>query len=170
MIVGEEPEQLQKSMKTLGVMLRNKETHLDPQPLLKLCLSRYFGIPKGFVDAIVRQIPSPSQGAEIKIKHFYTGYQTSDIANDMRKCSSHSGAHLMANITKMYNTADGGKFWALARIYSGTIEKGQKVRVLGKLKTCSNVIGTLCSKIIESLNDHSVHYAYICLSLLPWVD
>jgi 116 kDa U5 small nuclear ribonucleoprotein component len=129
-VIGEEPEALQRSMKRVGVILRNKEIHLDPQPLLKLCLSRYFANPKGFVDAIVNHFPSPIDGADAKIKLYYTGYQTSDIASDMRSCKANS--NLVANVAKLYNSPDGSKFWALARIFAGSIDKGQKIRVLGE--------------------------------------
>lgn len=129
-VIGEEPENLQKLMKRMGVILRNKEIHLDPKPLLKLCLSRYFGYPKGFVEMIVRCCPSPIDGAESKISSSYTGYQSSDIATSMRACTS--SAPLMAHVVKMYNTPDGSQFYALTRIYSGVIRKGQQIRVLGE--------------------------------------
>ena len=47
--------------------MKNKEMHLDPRPLLKLILSRFFGRPKGFVSMLVKHIPSPVDGAALKV-------------------------------------------------------------------------------------------------------
>lgn len=131
-VISEEPEVLQKIMKKLGVILKNKEIHMDPKPLLKLCLSRYFGNPKGFVSSIIQSVPSPYDSNSVKVSHHYSGFQTSDIANDMRLCKGSVGTPLMANVIKLYNTPDGNKFLALTRIFSGSVAKGSKVRVLGE--------------------------------------
>lgn len=130
-VLGEEPEHLQKVMKKLGIVLRNKEIHMDPKPLLKICLKRYFQNPNGFVEAIVNHIPSPIDNAVSKVSLFYSGDQTSDIAVDMKFCRSK--APLMLNVVKLISNMDGtSKFFALARVFSGTIVKGQTVRVLGE--------------------------------------
>lgn len=72
-VIGETPEDLLVIFKQLGIKLKNKELHLDPRPLLKLSLSRFFGQPSGFVDMVVQYIPSPVQGAAIKVSTIYTG-------------------------------------------------------------------------------------------------
>lgn len=61
-VVGETPEDLMVVLRNLGVKMKNKELHLDPRPLLKLTLRRFFGKPKGFVDMIVKHVPSPIEG------------------------------------------------------------------------------------------------------------
>lgn len=103
---------------------------MDPKPLLKLTLSRFFGYPRGFVEMVTKHVPSPIDGAEKKVTFCYTGYQTSDTAKAMRACRS--DGPLMINVVKLFNTPDGTKFVALGRIYSGTVVKGQSVRVLGE--------------------------------------
>jgi translation elongation factor EF-G len=61
---------------------------------------------------------------------FNTGYQSSTVAQSMRACRS--DGPLVANVVKLFNTPDGNKFLALARIYSGSVSVGQRVRVLGE--------------------------------------
>lgn len=61
-VVGETPEDLMVVLRNMGVKMKNKELHLDPRPLLKLTLQRFFGKPKGFVDMIVKHVPSPIEG------------------------------------------------------------------------------------------------------------
>lgn len=131
--IGETPEDLAFVYKELGIKIKSSEMHLDPRPLLKLALSRFFGPPKGFTDMCVKNVPSPIDGAYNKITNTYTGYQTSEVARAMHKCRS--DGPLVMHVMKLYNTPDGAKFLALARIYSGTVKTGQRVRVLGEAYT-----------------------------------
>ena len=128
--VGETPEDLSVTLRSLGVYLNSTETHLDPKPLLRLCLSRFFGYPRGFVEMVTKTVPSPIDAAATKVSMYYTGFQTSIAATAMRACKA--DGPLLANVVKLYNTPDGAKFLALARIYSGTVKVGQRVRVLGE--------------------------------------
>lgn len=82
---------------------------------------------------VVRHIPSPLTSANIKITQNYTGYQTSPAGIGMKNCDSNGP--LVINVVKLYNTPDGSKFFSLGRIYSGTIRKGQQVKVLGESYT-----------------------------------
>lgn len=130
-VIGETAEDLSVVLKQLKVRLSSSELHLDPRPLLRLILSRFFGPPYGFVEMVTKSVPSPVQGAANKVDLCYTGYQMSEVATLMRGCVENTPS-LMMNVVKLYSTPDGSKFWSLARIYSGRIETGQKVRVLGE--------------------------------------
>ena len=135
-VIGETPEDLLGIFKQLGIRMKSSEMHLDPRPLLKLALSRFFGKPAGFVDMVVRCVPSPVDGNDLKVTTTYTGYLTSPLAKGMRACNA--GAPLMCNVVKLYNSPDGAKFHALARIYSGTVTVGQRVKVLGESFTADD--------------------------------
>lgn len=132
-VIGETPEDLLVIFKQLGIRMKNSEMHLDPRPLLKLSLSRFFGKPSGFVEMIVTHVPSPVAGADLKVTSAYTGYLTSPLVQSMRSCNA--GAPLMCHVVKLYNTPDGTRFMALTRIYSGSITVGQRVKVLGESYT-----------------------------------
>ena len=134
-ILGESPEELSIIFQQLNIKMNKTEIHLDPKPLLKLSLKRFFGLPAGFVTMLAQHIPSPVENAIRKVSTEYTGFQTSSVGQAMRQCRNDSSAPLMANVVKLYNTADGQSFVALARIYSGTIRVGNKVRVLGEAYT-----------------------------------
>lgn len=129
-IIGETPQDLQPVLRMMSIKLSRKELDLDPRPLLRLCLSRFFGPPRGIVSMIQRFVPSPLDGNSSKVSSHYTGYQTSSVARDMKTCNTHS--NVMANVVKLYSKPDGSGFLALTRVYSGTIRVGQKVRVLGE--------------------------------------
>lgn len=42
---------------------------------------------------------------------------------------------LLVHVVKLYSAPDGASFHALARVYSGTLKKGSRVRVLGEAYT-----------------------------------
>lgn len=131
--LGEEPEVLSRTLTHLGVTLKKSELHLDPRPLLKLVLARFFREATGFVDSVVRHVPSPIAGAAHKVATTYTGDQTSAVARAMRECDPKGP--LMINVVKLYSEPDGGEFTAFGRVLSGTVRAGTKVKVLGDAYT-----------------------------------
>lgn len=131
-VIGEKSEDLKVLFNQLNIRIKGSEFHLDPKPLLTLSLRRFFGPPKGFVSMLVRHVPSPEDAAAAKVATFYTGSQSSEVAQRMTKCDTSSEAPLMAHVMKLYNTPDGSKFLALTRIYSGRVTTGQRVKVLGE--------------------------------------
>ena len=137
-VLGEESVLLSATLKRLDIKLTAKELHLDPKPLLRLVMRKFFDSQRvsGFTDMIVRHVPSPKQAAESKIAHIYSGYSASgdsSLVKSMTSCDA-SGA-LMINAVKSYSTPDGENFVVLGRIMSGTLKVGQRVRVLGEAYT-----------------------------------
>ena len=133
LVIGGAPNVIMKSLKQLGILLKLKEASMDPKPLLKMVMSRFFGYPQGFVNMIVQHVPSPLENAQNKTASIYTGYHTSEVAKCMQSCDSKGP--LMVNIVKLISDPEGSKFSCLGRIFSGTVEKGQKVKVLGEAFT-----------------------------------
>ncbi|CAG8516877.1 5124_t:CDS:10 [Paraglomus occultum] len=129
-VIGEDEQTLRKTLSSLGIRLRASHFQLDVKPLLRIVLDQFFGTATGFVDMIVRHIPSPMDNAINKVEHIYTGPMTSKTAKAMRSCDA--DGPLMVHITKLYNSADASRFDAFGRIMSGTVRKGQSVRVLGE--------------------------------------
>lgn len=48
----------------------------------------------------------------------------------MRSCDSHGP--LVVHITKLYHTTDAQAFRAFGRVMSGTVRKGEQIKVLGE--------------------------------------
>jgi len=128
--LSEEVEGLQVFLRELGVTMSKPEMHLDPKPLLKLILHRFFGDASGFVDMLQHHVPSPIDSAASKVENIYTGLSDSSCMADMTACDP-SGA-LMINVVKLYSAPDGVTFHAFGRIYSGTLKVGDSVKVLGE--------------------------------------
>ncbi|XP_038140204.1 116 kDa U5 small nuclear ribonucleoprotein component [Cyprinodon tularosa] len=129
-VVGDVDTTLPRVLDELGIHLTKEELKLNIRPLLRLVCNRFFGEFTGFVDMCVQHIPSPQEGAKIKIEHTYTGGLDSDLGEAMAECDP--DGPLMCHTTKMYSTEDGVQFHAFGRVLSGTIQAGQPVKVLGE--------------------------------------
>jgi 116 kDa U5 small nuclear ribonucleoprotein component len=99
-VIGEDQKTLQKTCEELGISLKREQFTLDVQPLLKLILTQFFGKATGFVEMVVKHIPSPIDAAASKVEKIYTGPMNSDAAKAMVKCDPKGP--LMIHITKLY--------------------------------------------------------------------
>lgn len=128
--VAEEKPTLEPTLAELGVYLEEDDYLLDTKSLLKKICAHFFVDSSALVDMIVRQVRSPLQNAENKTHSLYSGNQSTTIAEGMRKCIS--DARLMIMTAKNYHRPDGSSFDVFGRVMSGTIVRGQMVRVLGE--------------------------------------
>lgn len=129
-VIGEHKKSVEATLAELGVTLSNATYRLNVRPLLRLACSSVFGSASGFTDMLVKFIPSAKDAAARKVDHIYTGPKNSTIYKAMVDCDL-SGP-LMVNVTKLYPKSDCSVFDAFGRVYSGIIQTGQSVRVLGE--------------------------------------
>ncbi|XVF46921.1 hypothetical protein PTKIN_Ptkin03bG0067100 [Pterospermum kingtungense] len=104
-VIGEHRKSVESTLAELGVTLSNASYKLN-------------------------HIPSPKDAATKKIDHTYTGPKHSIIYKAMVDCDP-SGP-LIVNVTKLYPKSDCSVFDAFGRVYSGTIQTGQTLRLLGE--------------------------------------
>ncbi|KAG0465886.1 hypothetical protein HPP92_020050 [Vanilla planifolia] len=129
-VIGEHKKSVELTLSELGVTLSNASYKLNVRPLLRLACSSVFGSATGFADMLVHHIPSAKDAAAKKIEHIYAGPQDTYVTEAMKDCDP-SGP-LMVNVTKLYPKSDCSVFDAFGRVYSGTIQTGQTLRVLGE--------------------------------------
>jgi 116 kDa U5 small nuclear ribonucleoprotein component len=103
---------------------------LDSRDLLRIVCRAFFGTCGGFVDAMITHIPSPLENAKNKTERTYTGPMNSSIAESLSTCNP--DGPLIVQVTKLYSSSDARTFQAFGRVMSGTMQKGDKVRVLGE--------------------------------------
>ncbi|CEM07887.1 unnamed protein product [Vitrella brassicaformis CCMP3155] len=127
---SEEQPELEPLLRELGVFLRKDDFILDTRSLVKKVSRSFFGTSSAFVDMVVAHVPNPRENARRKVEHIYTGDQKGLIAAEMKDCAT--DGHLMIHTTKNYHRPDCGQFDVLGRVMSGTIYKGQRVKVLGE--------------------------------------
>lgn len=129
-VLSNDTERLRKTLNGLGIHLKSSVFKIDVRPLLRLVLGQFFGNSAGLVDLIVDKIPSPKEGAESKTNQVFTGPRSGLQYEAMRACEQ--DGPLVMSVSKLYPTADAMEFRAMARIFSGTVKVGDRVRVLGE--------------------------------------
>lgn len=129
--ISESPEDLRETLASLGITLKPSQLKTNADVLLKLVCGQFFGPAQGFVDMVVQHIPSPQGAAtERYLEKYYTGPSDTKTAESMISCNQ--DGPLVMHVTKLFNTVDGKRFNAFARVLSGTAKAGEQVRVLGE--------------------------------------
>ncbi|KAJ2514081.1 hypothetical protein H4217_005957 [Coemansia sp. RSA 1939] len=129
-VAGEDEPELRPVLESLGINLRKADYALDVRSLLRKTLCQFFGPPTGFVGMCVGHVKSPLDNAIQKTERLYTGSMDSATALAMRSCDA--DGPLVISAVKQYPSSDASAFYVLGRIFSGTLNSGQSVRVLGE--------------------------------------
>ena len=145
-------------MGKLGIHLRKEDYKIDTKNLLKIVLSTFFGNASPLTDMVVKFIPSSREGTATKVSTRYTG-KDQEISNRISKCNPNE--ILMINIIKLYNKPDCLSFDAFGRVISGTIHKGETVKVLGENYTLDDE-EDMAIKNITNLWIHNGRYKVEC--------
>lgn len=128
--ISQKPQDLKKTLATLGVVLKPNQLKSDAKVLLKFVCAQFLGHMGGFVDMVLDHIPSPVHAASRILHKYYTGPMDSNTAASMASCNQ--DGPLVIHVTKLLSTADGSGFYAFGRVMSGTAVPGKQLRVLGE--------------------------------------
>ncbi|KAI9326818.1 P-loop containing nucleoside triphosphate hydrolase protein, partial [Zopfochytrium polystomum] len=116
-------------LEKLGVQLMPHEWDRTGRALVKTVLRRFLPATDTLLNMICVHLPSPSAAQLRRGEILYTGPQQDDAAMGIRTCDP--DGPLMVYVAKMIPTAERGRFYALARVFSGTLRAGQSVRIQG---------------------------------------
>ncbi|KAI1185438.1 P-loop containing nucleoside triphosphate hydrolase protein [Nemania serpens] len=128
--ISQSAEELKPMLASLGIELKPSQYRMDAKVLLQLVCEQFFGPSTGFVDMMVKHIPSPVEAAETKLQQHYTGSLDTKVAESMKKCDQ--GGPLVIHVTKLFNAPDAKSFYSFGRVMSGIARPGMQVRVLGE--------------------------------------
>jgi len=127
--MDEQYEKLWKMLAGLGVTLKNDDKELRQKKLLKRIMQLWLPAADALLDMMIFHLPSPVTAQRYRVETLYEGPLDDASAESIRTCNP-TGA-LMMYVSKMVPTSDKGRFYAFGRVYGGTIETGQKVRIMG---------------------------------------
>lgn len=147
--ISESPEDLKATLATLGINLKPSQLKTDANVLLRLVCEQFFGPMGGFVDMVVRHVPSPVEGSTRYLEKYYTGPLDTKVAASMSACNQ--DGPLVVHVTKLFSTPDATGFNAFGRIMSGTARAGQQVRVLGEGYSIDDEEDMVVATISETL-------------------
>ena len=124
-------ETLYNTLSEMRITLKSSCYKMDTRPLLKVVLEAFFGSSTGLADMITEFIPSPVEAARNKVEKTYTGpLDDSPIPRALLACDPAGPA--VVHVAKLYHTSDAQSFRAFGRVMSGTINVGDRVKVLGE--------------------------------------
>jgi len=112
-----------------------KETGLTFKDIYDYCrkedqkaLAKKAPIHQVVLDMVIDNLPSPDVAQKYRIPHIWRGDESSKLGSGMVECKSNGPLALM--ITKIILDPHAGEI-AIGRMYSGKIERGQEVYVVG---------------------------------------
>jgi len=112
-----------------------KKTGLGFRDIYEYCnkndqktLAKKTPIHEVLLDMVVDHLPSPKEAQRYRIPHIWRGDQESNLGKSMIECKENGPLALM--ITKIILDPHAGEV-AVGRVYSGKIERGQEVYVVG---------------------------------------
>jgi elongation factor 2 len=113
----------------LGVTLTSEERNRENKEVHRVVMQKFLPAAETLVEVIVTHLPSPVVAQKYRYHLLYTGPVDDKYAQAIANCDPNGP--LMVFISKMVPTANGGRFVAFGRVFSGTLTQGQKVRILG---------------------------------------
>lgn len=129
-VASDEREELTPILEQLGVSLRSSDYKMETTKILQKVFRDMFNDPSGFVSFVVENIPSPVDAAPQKLRTLYTGDRDTLICKGIETCNP--DGQLMIFVVKNYYNMNGNTFDIFGRVMSGTIRKGQRVKILGE--------------------------------------
>merc|ERR1712133_23541 len=118
-----------KLLTKLDIKLDGDEKSLEGKPLLKTVMRKWLPAGDALLMMIAIHLPSPVTAQKYRMEMLYEGPHDDDCAVGIKTCNPE--APLMMYISKMVPTSDKGRFYAFGRVFSGIVETGQKVRIMG---------------------------------------
>lgn len=121
---------LANTLSKLGIALKPAAYKMDTKPLLRIVCGEFFGPATSLVDMLFRHIHDPHRHTRVKLERTYLGPQDSQLVESM--VQANADGPLVIQISKLISSPDAKRFSALGRIYSGTVTRGDQVKVLGE--------------------------------------
>ena len=128
--LSEEKDELEPILESLNIVLKANDYKMDPKPLLKLICSKFLGHYSSLVDVVVQKVVDSQEGSQIKIRNLYTGNRKTTTYSKLIEAKANGPLAII--VSKMYHKPDHLSFDAFGRILSGTISKGDNIRLLGE--------------------------------------
>ncbi|KAK7107928.1 elongation factor 2-like [Littorina saxatilis] len=118
-----------KLLVKLGLKLSAEEQEKAGKDLMRTAMKRWLPAADAMVEMIVTHLPSPVRAQAYRTACLYEGPLDDEAAMAMKNCDPEGP--VMMYISKMVPAADKGRFYAVGRVFSGTVASGLPVRIMG---------------------------------------
>ena len=127
--MNSELEKVFGMLERLNINLNNEQKERRGKDLMKIVCQKWINAAEALLEMIIMKLPSPAKAQKYRAAYLYEGPIEDPCGQSILKCDK--DGPLMIFISKMIPTADGGRFFAFGRVFSGTVATGQKVRIMG---------------------------------------
>lgn len=130
-------------MKSFNVHADRKHLKGNTLSDLKYLFRKFFNDFSSLAEQCITCLPNPGANGPVKVvtinffnliiqqgKRLYSGPQDTHVYQAI--CDCNPEGPLVIHTTKSYPAEDGKTFFVLGRVFSGTLKRGQRVRVLGE--------------------------------------
>ena len=128
-IMNDNLDAVWKMLESLGITLRNDEKDKRQKDLFKCIYQKWINAAEALIEMIIMKLPSPKRAQAYRAAMLYEGPIEDPCGQSIKNCDKNGP--LMIFISKMVPTNDKGRFYAFGRVFAGTVETGQKVRIMG---------------------------------------
>ena len=122
-------EQVWKMASSLGLKITSEEKELREKKLFRCIFKKWIPAADALLEMIILKLPSPVKAQKYRAAYLYEGPIDDECGQAIAACDPNGP--LMVYVSKMIPTNDKGRFYAFGRVFSGTVEGGQKVRIMG---------------------------------------
>ncbi|GLJ52614.1 hypothetical protein SUGI_1119780 [Cryptomeria japonica] len=97
--------------------------------LIKRVMQSWLPASNSLLEMMIFHLPSPYMAQRYRVGNLYEGPLDDVYAKAIRDCDP--DGPLMLYVSKMIPASDKGRLFAFGRVFSGTVAKGMKVRIMG---------------------------------------
>merc|ERR1719389_629099 len=127
--MNSELEKLWNMLDKLNVTLSSEQKERRLKDLMKIVCQKWINAAEALLEMIIMKLPSPKKAQQYRAAYLYEGPVEDACGQSIKNCDKNGP--LMIFISKMVPTNDKGRFYAFGRVFAGTVETGQKVRIMG---------------------------------------
>jgi elongation factor 2 len=128
-VKGGKKEEYLPLLEKLNIKLEGDELDLQGKHLVRKVMQKWIFASRALLEMIILHLPSPRAAQNYRTAYLYEGPLDDECAKAMKACDPNGP--VMMFISKMIPTSDSGRFYAFGRVLSGTVQQGQKVRIMG---------------------------------------
>ncbi|CAG5123635.1 unnamed protein product [Candidula unifasciata] len=133
-------------LQKLGYHLTQNDLELEGKEFMRAAMKTWLPAADAMLDMIILHLPSPVTAQTYRTELLYEGPLDDDAAEAMKACDPNGP--LMMYISKMVPSAEKGRFYAVGRVFSGTVALAKKTVVMmgGSVQgvddaPCGNIVG-----------------------------
>ncbi|KLO10112.1 P-loop containing nucleoside triphosphate hydrolase protein [Schizopora paradoxa] len=128
-VMNSKTDLINAMLEKLEIKLLQKERELEGKDLLKCVMRKFLPAGDSLLEMIVINLPSPATAQKYRVETLYEGPMDDESAMGIRSCNA--DGPLVVYVSKMVPTSDKGRFYALGRVFSGTVRAGPKYFIQG---------------------------------------